>query len=92
MTLVAITVAAFSSGGWYWTKILFTIALAVKLWAVLAFLLLRGRKRAFWIGVCFVFMGGLADCQFAAFGFRGIPIFFPRVCKSVAPFRRKKFP
>ena len=49
-TLIAICAVALSTGTWFWTRVLFTLALAVNLGAVVAVLLLRGRQRAFWIG------------------------------------------
>ncbi len=48
--LVAVCAVTFTKGGWFWARLLFTIALAVQLGAVLAALFLRGRPRAFWTG------------------------------------------
>ena len=89
MTLVAITVAAFSSGGWYWTKILFTIALAVKLWAVLAFLLLRGRKRAFWIGFALFSWAVWLIANLPLLAFAEFQSFFLEFANLLRPFAEK---
>lgn len=48
--LIAICAAALSTGSWFWTRLLFTVALVVNLGAVLGAIYLSGRARAFWTG------------------------------------------
>lgn len=50
MAVVAIAVVALRTGDWFWSRVLFTLTLAVNLGAVLGGIYQTGRRRAFWIG------------------------------------------
>ena len=50
IVLCAIGAVSLSTGTWFWTRVLFTLALAINLAAILASTFLRGWPRAFWAG------------------------------------------
>ena len=50
VALVAVCTAALTTGTWFWTRILFSLALVLNLIAVLGWLFGRERRRAFWAG------------------------------------------
>jgi hypothetical protein len=50
MGVVAIAVIALRTGDWFWSRILFTLTLAINLSAALGAIYQTGRGRAFWIG------------------------------------------
>ncbi len=50
VALCALGAAALSTGTWFWTRALFTVALAINLAAILASVFLSGWPRAFWTG------------------------------------------
>ena len=49
-TVVAIAIIAVRSGDWFWSRIIFTLTLAINLAAVLGSIMQTGRQRAFWLG------------------------------------------
>ena len=48
--VVAIAIVAIQTGDWFWSRVLFTLTLAINLGAVLGAIYQTGRRRAFWIG------------------------------------------